>query len=177
MLCIFKTICDPHPSITGKLVARKNAGACQALCQALVAVCEHDHTVRHQKEGRYVLAFERKRRFRGVVITPEQESALRRTPDLELFGLEERDELVGEALDLASPVGVMISSSCVKSDGTPITLADFPTGWSFGNGVSVGVTVPIAGSDPCVLSYAIFPAGSESVVRAEADVLKNIFEN
>lgn len=72
---------------------------------------------------------------------------------------------------------VVISPSCLKSDGTPITISDFPDNWSFGNGITVAATVPIAGSEPCVLSWAIFPDGNAAAVRAQYESLRQLMEN
>lgn len=88
----------------------------------------------------------------------------------------EGDEIVAEALDL-KPQEVMISPACVKSDGASITIDDFPDNWSFGNGVTVGATVSIAGSEPCVLSWAIFPDANAAAVRAKYATLRQLMEN
>ena len=176
MLYIFKTPLDTHPQIPGKMVARRHAGECQTDCHAQVAICEHDPTIRHQKEGRYLLAIDRKRFCRGNPLTLEQEQALERNPDLLLFDkIEEHEEVIAEALDM-NPREVVISPSFRKSNGRKITLADFPDNWGFGNGVTVGVTVPIRGSDPCVLSWAIFPASTEPAVQAAYGTLQRIME-
>ena len=52
----------------------------------------------------------------------------------------------------------------------------FPAGWTFGNGVTVGVTVPIKNSEPCVLSWAVFPDASILTVQATYSALKAIME-
>lgn len=177
MLCIFKTPLVPHPDTPGKLQARVDAGACQELCHSQVAICEHDPAVRHQKEGRYLLALETKRYLRGQPITAEQDAALAANPDLLLFNdIEERVEVVGQALDV-TPREVIVSPACVKSNGKKITIKDFPDNWSFGNGVTVGVSVPIKSSEPCVLSWAVFPDPSIPAVQASYDALKAIMED
>ena len=150
MICIFKTPLDSHPVESGKLVARRSAADCQEACHSQVSNCECDPTVRHQKEGRYLLALERRRYFKGRPLTPEENAAVTANPDLLLFNeIEERDEVIGEALDVTTRE-VMISPACVKSNGRKITIKDFPEGWTFGNGITVGVTVPIRNSEPCV---------------------------
>jgi len=176
MICIFKTPLDSHPVDPKKLVARRSAAECQDACHSQVSGCEHDPTVRHCKEGRYLLALERRRFFRGRLLSQEEESALEANPDLLLFGeIEERDEVVGEALDV-TPREVIISPACVKSNGRKITVKDFPDGWAFGNGVSVGVTVPIRNSEPCVLSWVVFPDSSAPQVQASYEALRAIME-
>ena len=176
MLCLFKTPLDPHPEIPNKLVARSDAGECQGVCHSQVAICEHDPTVQHRKEGSYILAMQQQRFLDGKPLTTDQEAALIRNPDLsEFYTIETLDVVVGSALDL-NRREVMISPSCVKSDGTPITMADFPDNWTFGNGVSVAVTVPIQGSDPCILSWCSFPVAAERAVRANYAVLQAIME-
>ncbi len=177
MLCIFKTPIDPHPEVPGKLMARHTAGECQKACHDQVAGCEHDPTVTHHKEGRYLLATERKQYFKGKPLTPQQETALNRSPNLRLFNdIDEIDVVVDVALDL-NRREVMISPDCVKSDGTPITIEDFPDGYDFGNGMSVAVTVPIKGSDACILSWATFPDADADAVRARYDTLQQIMES
>ncbi len=78
--------------------------------------------------------------------------------------------MVGQALDV-TPHEVLISAGCVKRNG------NFPAGWTFGNGVTVGVTVPIKNSEPCVLSWAVFPDASIPAVQAAYDALKAIMED
>ncbi|MCH7737679.1 MAG: hypothetical protein IH872_09810 [Chloroflexi bacterium] len=177
MLCIFKTPLVPHPDMPGKLQAKAAAGACQEACHTQVAMCEHDPTVLHQKEGRYLLALETKRYFRGRPLSQEQETALAANPDLLLFSeIEEREEVAGQALDI-TPREVMISAACLKSNGKKMTIKDFPAGWNFGNGVTVGVTVPIKNSEPCVLSWVVFPDSNIPAVQASYDALRAIMED
>jgi hypothetical protein len=177
MICIFKTPLVEHPTIPGKLEAKHGASHCQAACYDQVGDCEHDPTVCHGKDGRYLLALETKRYFRGQPLTAEQDAALVRTPDLIHFTeITDQIEVVGEALDV-TPREVMISPACLKSDGQAITINDFPDGWAFGNGMTVGVTVPIKNSAPCVLSWAVFPDSSVAAVQASFDALKAIMED
>ncbi len=75
-----------------------------------------------------------------------------------------------------TPREVVISPACVKSNGKKITMNDFPAGWTFGDGVTVGVTVPIKNSEPCVLSWAVFPDASIPTVQATYSALKAIME-
>ena len=177
MICIFKTPLEPHPAITGKLKPRNDAIACQEACHSQIAMCEHDPTVEHRKDGRYLLAIETKQYHRGSPLSPEQVAAITADPGLLLFNdIEERIEVVGQALDV-TPREVMISPACVKSNGRKITINDFPSGWTFGNGVTVGVSVPIRNSEPCVLSWAVFPDDSLPAVQATYEALKAIMED
>jgi len=176
MLYIFKTPLKPHPETPGKMVAQNDAGVCQAACHSQVAMCEHDPTVRHEKEGRYLLTLKQQRYLRGVPLTSAQEDAIKSNPDLLLFeGIEEFTQEVEKALDL-TPREVIVSPSCVKGDGTPITIDDFPDGWQFGNGVGIG-SVLIAESEVCHLSWVVFPDSSIPAVRAAYDTLRSIMES
>jgi len=176
MLCIFKTPLDPHPDVPGKLIARRSAGDCQAACHTEIAICEHDPTVQHRKEGRYLLNLDRHLVFLGQPLTPVQAAALQRNPDLTLFDeVSEQVEVVSSDLDIIQRE-VIISPSCVKSDGTPITIDDFPDNWSFGNGVTVAGAVAIRGSRPCILSWVVFPDLSAPAVRASYNRLLEIME-
>ena len=85
MICIFKTPLVPHPFIPGKVMASRPASDCQEACHSEIDMCEHDPTVRHQKEGRFLLALELKRYFRGQPLTVEQEAAIEADPNLLLF--------------------------------------------------------------------------------------------
>lgn len=177
MLTIFKTPLVEHPAISGKLIAKNAAGQCQDACHDQIGDCEHDPTICHEKDGRYLLALETKRYFRGQPMTAEQDAALVRTPDLVQFSdITEQVEVVGAALDV-TPREVMISPACLKSDGQAITINDFPDGWTFGNGVTVGVTVPIRDSEPCVLSWAVFPDSGIAAVQASYEALRAIMED
>jgi len=123
------------------------------------------------------LAFKTKRYFRGEPLTTEQDAALIRTLDLIHFTeITDQIEVVGEAQDV-TPREVMISPACLKSDGLAITINDFPDGWTFGNEMTVEVTVPIKNSAPCVLSWAVFPDSRVAAVQAAYEDLRAIMED
>lgn len=56
-----------------------------------------------------------------------------------------------------------------------VTLRDFPAGWSFGNGVTLGVIVPLS-SGPRLMSWVIFPDSLVTAVNANFATLQILME-
>jgi len=57
-----------------------------------------------------------------------------------------------------------------------VTLANFPAGWSFGNGITIGVMVPLD-TGPRLLSWAVFPDASEAAVNTNFAALQALMES
>lgn len=53
---------------------------------------------------------------------------------------------------------VWISPNLKKADGSPVTLQDFPDGFSFGNGVTCNATVALKDGSILILSWLLTPA-------------------
>lgn len=56
-----------------------------------------------------------------------------------------------------------------------VTLADFPPGWAFGNGVTLGVIVPLS-SGPRLMSWCVFPDSLVATVNANFAALQALME-
>lgn len=164
MLCIFKGA----PKTRGRDEVR-------ALITQQIAPTEADPTVNHGVDGCYKEFFRTSRIREGGAyqgkhyITPELAALALRDSNLAdlLFGKEremrhfDRDELLPEARK------VMISPSLT------ITLAAFPHGWRFGNGVTFNRRI---GGLPEIVSWCVFPASADAVVAAKFEQLRQLME-
>lgn len=56
-----------------------------------------------------------------------------------------------------------------------LTLAQFPAGWAFGNGVSLAVLVPLS-TGPRLLSWCVFPDSLVATVNANFAALQALME-
>ncbi len=179
MIYIFKTKLEKHPEIKGKLRAVKDANECKELVETDISPIEHSNKVRNTKSGRRVMTFKKVKYIDGELASNQQLEALERNPDLQFFDktkVEEREELELDTLD-TSQMEVTFSDSCIKPDGTTITLDDFPDDFSFGNGITVASSVPIKGAGMMVLSWVCFNDTEKTIVKEKKIQLQNIMEN
>ena len=185
MLCVFKgpTI-ETIPASEGKNAVHLNAGEVQkGINSAFGAIIEHDHTVRHCQKGRLRGTAQQKivlkwRQNRTPVL-PEDEPKVRAiaSPIFEALYVEEAETtVVNEQPDIAND-GIWVSPNLRKQDGSPITLADFPEEFSFGNGVTCNSWVTLKDGGRVLCSWMILNlTGKASMNAARLETLRQLFE-
>ena len=165
-----------------KVKAKRDAGECQRAIEATLAPCEHGPTVRHTQQGARVGTLQqkmvlRRRADRSPVAAADEIGArgLGR-PTFDALYIEETETQVVNELPDPTYDEVLVSPSLVKKDGTQATLADFPDGFSFGNGVTTGSTVRLKDGTEYILSWVVIPPAQGPAVRARFADLRAMME-
>lgn len=153
MICIFS---GPTPN---NLIA----GDVQKAVEAQVSLCEHDPTLQERKKGLYRLEMRTERPPGKKLRLPD--GGIAETIE------DEVTAVVGRTRVTQSPRKVRFSPMV-----TNISLTDFPENWSFGNGVTCNVMVPMRDGTVRCLSWAVFPDASESTVNGKFDTLRQLME-
>ena len=171
MLCIFK---GPTPI---NLIA----GDIQAAVEAQIAPCEHGPTVQERQDGCYdfqtrpetLAEINARLAAENGVGAPVIADMLARN----VAGLNSTPQPVkiGETRR-AGPRRVRVSPDIVKADGSPVTLADFPDNFSFGNGVTCNSQVTLKDGSLHVLSWVVFPDAQEAAVEGNYETLRQLVE-
>lgn len=164
MLCIFKA-----NTVTNKY--HPSAGETQAIIESKITPAEHSPTVQHRKEGKFKLSLKTIKSWQGKELTPQAEQALNRNPDLALL-LGQPEEIITVTDEKKESGQVILSPSL-----NPLTLADFPDGFAFGNGVTCNVKVQMKDGTEHLLSWAIFPEDEAPTVIDSYQKLRAIFED
>lgn len=195
MLCIFKTPLEPAKDIAGNVIMRPGpggipmpkvkaklaAGDVQSGIQAAIGQCVHGPDIQFRKEGCKRLQLQsrqvlKRRADHSPVTGPDEVSARASAQSVydALYVEETEVSVVGEAPE-PTLNRIFVSPSLTKPDGSPVSLADFPDNWSFGNGVTVGVAVPLKGfPEPVILSWCLLEATAADQVIADTIRRENL---
>lgn len=190
MLCIFKTPLEPTGTIGGdglaKVRAKRPAGDVQLGVEAAIGKCHHGPDIQFRKEGAKRLtlatAIVVKRRADGSKVNDTEAASAKAQPKPffdALYTEEAVTTVTGEIADAALN-RVKVSPSLVKPNGSPVTLADFPENFAFGNGTTVGVKVRLKDSaEPVALSWCLLEGPVADAVLADAgryEALRQLME-
>ena len=171
MICIFA---GSGPNI--------DVGVIQAAVEAQVASCEHDPEVQERQDGYFNL----QRRAETIDevnsrLASENRVGVAAIEDMRARGVggldtTPRQVLTGVETRRAAAQQLMVSSNLVKDDSTSVTLADFPDGWSFGNGVTCNSDVTFKDGTRRIVSWVVFPDAAELTVRSAEALLRQLME-
>jgi hypothetical protein len=172
MICIF----------LGPTPANLEAGDVQTAIHSQVAPCEHSPEIQERQDGCFRL--ERRPETLDEIhqrIGQEIKTAPQVVADLlarNVGGLDATPQMVttGRETKVAGTRKVVVSPDLLKDNGKPVRLADFPEGFSFGNGVTTNSMVRLRDGSVRVISWAAFPDASEATVTAKADTLRQLVE-
>ena len=157
------------------------AGDIQTAIHAQVAPCEHAPSVQHRQDGCYDLQFReetlteihnRLSKENGISVAVVQDMLTR---DVAGFDATPKQVVTGETRRSGTH-SVFISPNLVKDDGTQVTLADFPDGFGFGNGVTCNTPITFRDGSVRIVSWASFPASSEAAAAARRATLQQLVE-
>ncbi|MCH8989852.1 MAG: hypothetical protein IIA92_13735 [Chloroflexi bacterium] len=164
---------DGQPMLGGdaqeKMGAVHDAFECQPLVEQAIGLAQHDRTIQYRKEGVYELTLERRllpHIDERIIKLDQANSELGLIADDAYFNC-----VVGERL---LPSGSVRFSPAL--DG--LSLADFPEGATFGNGVTCG-TAFRWGNDLVYLSIVVLSDAAALAVEATPatyEVLRQIME-
>jgi len=185
MLCIFKTPLVTALDTEGnpvsrfgalKMRAKLAAGDVQLGIESAIGQCAHARDIQFRQNGAKRLTLQdtvvvRRRADRSPAGATEVADAKKQPLPFfsALYSEETESIVVGEAVE--APLNrVKVSPSLVKPDASPVMLADFPDNFAFGNGTTVGVTVPLKGfSQPVTLSWCLLESNVADAVLADPD--------
>lgn len=195
MLLIFKTPTElvkdaqgnpiprpgPRGSVVYKIKAKRDAGEAQSLIEA-VCPCEHGPTFSHTREGakrgtlqaQAVLKWRESRSPVRVEDLPKARATA--NPVFDALYVEETETRVVNELPEPASDEVWVSPTLVKKDGSPVTIADFPDGWSFGNGVSCGVTVRLKDGTEVIVNWCVIPQTQRATALANLTQIREAME-
>lgn len=168
MLCIFKG----RPKVGG---VNLDAGDIQVAVEAQVAGCEHDPTIQERQDGCY--DFQARVETKNEMfarLASEQNVGERVARAVFAAEAPSQQVITGEAR--RSSRIVIVSDALLKDDGNPVTLADFPDGWSFGNGITCNSIVRLRNGTLSNMSWVVFPDATESIVRSRLTNLRQLME-
>ena len=171
MLCIFN---GPTP-------LNLTAGDIQTAIHAQVAPCEHAPSVQHRRDGCYDLQF-RQETLDETHIRLSEENTVgvpviqdMLTRNVAGFDATPKQVVIG-ATRRSGTHSVFISPNLVKDDNSAVTLADFPDGFDFGNGVTCNSPIRLRDGSMRIVSWASFPASSEEAATARRATLQQLIE-
>ncbi|MFQ5852817.1 MAG: hypothetical protein ACE5JU_19840 [Candidatus Binatia bacterium] len=165
MLCIFKGPTPTNPA----------AGDVQSAVEAQVAPCEHANTVQERQDGCFDIQTRLETADEMYTRLMRQEGIGERATKV-LFPNEQPSERVRTGETRRASQTVEISPALVKDDGSPVTLADFPDGWSFGNGVTCNAWVRLQDGSLHCMSWAVFPDADQATIKAKLPKLWQLME-
>ena len=164
MICIFR---GPPP-------ANLTAQDIQQGIESQVALCQHDHTLQERQDV-CCRATERLETSDEMYVRQSIEEGVTERVYRQLFPGEQPSRMVKTGETREQQV-VRISPDVVKLDGSPVTLADFPPGFAFGNGVTSNTAVPLRNGDIIVMSWVVFDNAQEANVNASYAALRQLVE-
>ena len=162
MLCIFKGK-ETERNDKGTIVVKgRHAGEIRddIIAHVQLPNPETDRGVQCRKEGLGRLTYKQETSAEAIKRIGDEHTLKHLPFDPTTVTAQDLQETVdSERIDPA-PMDVFISPNLKKADGSPVTLADFPDGFRFGNGTTANVLVPFKDLSAMYLTWCVFPVGT-----------------
>jgi len=175
MLCIFEgkeTIRDDK----GKIIAKgRYAGEIRddIIAHAQLPNPQYGSEIQHKKEGLNRLTLKKETLAEAKKRIGDEHATQHLPFDPTTVTAQDLQEtIVSESIE-QSPREVYISPSLKKKDGSPVTIGDFPDNFSFGNGTTANVKVPLKDGTELFLSWCVLPYGT-NLTPAHKNALHSI---